>query len=134
MALIETTDNLFKEVIETLNSSRKLYEDFISGLSNLFAEFSIPDYEEKLNSFIFDAYIDMIQKTNIDDVKRFMKKNTYIKGIIMRKSKSNLMVRQPIILFLYYIVDGYPNKAKDLWPLTEKDLRPIYIDLGKSFD
>lgn len=133
MALIETTDNLFEEVIAMLHTTEAPYDGFISELSVLYKTIIEPDYEEKINSLIFDAYKSTLGNISIEDIKKFLEEYSFIKKLIKEGYSHNLLNRQPVVLLIYYLISQSPYKTKEMWPLTESQLKPLYINLGNSF-
>jgi putative GTP pyrophosphokinase len=53
---------------------------------------------------------------------------------IRQKAQGKLLFRQPAILLVYLLAAEQPHATKGTWPLTPDELRPIYVDLGRSFD
>jgi ppGpp synthetase/RelA/SpoT-type nucleotidyltranferase len=132
MALIEVTDDIFEKVNTTIGSDHM--NTFMHHLVSLYRRFAPPDYEEKLNLFILDAYGEIIPSINVQDIEEFISRNTYIQELIKKKSDSALLYRQPVILLLYFLIMKQRIKTKRLWPLTDAELRPLFSDLGISFE
>jgi len=133
MALIEATDELFMEVQYMLNAEDMLFKDFISA-SRRFV--NTIDYEEKTNRFIFDSYKGFVKENGIrpEQVVDFVEEKNYLIEKAKSGAEYNLIYKQPILFVLYYLIAKYRNSSKELWPLNEKDLVPIYTDLGLSLD
>lgn len=132
MALIEAADELFGEVNNMLNAKDTLFESLMSHLRLAYSKIAEPDYVKELNMFIFDAYQEVMDSIDIDDINRFLLNKPVIAELVRKNFDSSLLHRQPIILFLYYFITRRRNKALNLWPLTEKEIEPLYTDLGIS--
>ena len=132
MALIETTDEIFEKVNMTIRSDRM--DTFLEELTSLYRRITLPDFEEKLNIFILDAFNDAIETVSITDVEEFLANNKHIEEIIKRKYSSILLYRQPVVLFILYMIEKQRVKSRSLWPLPDSELRPFYVDLGFSFE
>lgn len=134
MALIETTDDIFGEVNMTLSRENDQINAFLRSLTALYQNIAIPDYEEKINVFILDAYKELLSTIEISDVEKYVFENSFIKDVIARKSGIAFLYKQPIVLLLFYLISQQRSNCKRLWPLTESDIRPLYVDLGIAFD
>lgn len=135
MALIETADDIFREVSRIMNSEQIRFEEILPELNKMYSDIAQPEYERKLNQFIFDALQGLIGEVKIvPDVQDFIDNNHYLADIIRSKYSYNLLYRQPIILMVYFLIDRYNNQVRQLWPLTESELKPLYKDLGVALN
>jgi ppGpp synthetase/RelA/SpoT-type nucleotidyltranferase len=74
MALIEVTDDIFDMVNRTIGSDQM--NTILSQLISSYQRFANPDYEEKLNLFILDAYEDVATSINEHDLEKFISQHT----------------------------------------------------------
>jgi putative GTP pyrophosphokinase len=58
----------------------------------------------------------------------------YLPQRIAEKASHKLLFRQSSILLVYMLAAEEPTAMKKKWPLTPNELRPIYTDLGMTFD
>lgn len=135
MALIETTDDFFEEVVKTLGAEGKPLKDALSGLSQIYCELTgiAPD-TGKSNLLVLDALQEKISGDLLDKIRGFLREKPFVLGKIAERAEYQHLFRQPVILLAYYLVYDDPGEAKDVWPLTPDELRPVFDDLGKSFD
>jgi hypothetical protein len=63
----------------------------------------------------------------ISDIEKFL--NDYPAA----KSKNSFLHKQPVILLLYYLIKNDRAKLKDLWPLTDYEIKPLFTELGVAF-
>lgn len=130
MALIETTDNLFGEVSEVLAT---VDPNLLPELISLYESVTEPDYEKRLNLFIIDAYTEMLGTISLSDIKNYFEDNPFLKDKIKERYELSLLYRQPVVILLYYLISKETYKTKNMWPLTDNELRPLFTDLGKAF-
>lgn len=133
MALIEVTDDIFWQVTMNLKSYQSKSDDFLLKLRGLYEGITNTDYEEKINIFILDAFQDKLGDIQFSDISDLAAQKL-IQDTIKRKYQNSLLYRQPIILLIYYLILEKRNLCQDLWPLTDKELQPLFSDLGIAFD
>ncbi|MGI6162213.1 MAG: GTP pyrophosphokinase [Christensenellales bacterium] len=133
MALIEATDELFKEVQELVNYEDAQFKDFISNMK-LYT--STSNYSEKLNKYIYDAYKPLLQEESITaiDIKHFISDHSFLQTKVKGADELILIRKQPITYLIYYLIEKYRNQVVSLWPLSEVELQPLFIDMGKSIE
>lgn len=136
MAMIETTDCIFKEVNDKMNEKEyKLPSDLLPVITDEYTKIKSPEIHKGLNDSIIDAYLDVVKGIDVEELKEFISKyNKMLAKQITIKYDKMLLFRQPIVLLIYYLVFAHPHKTKDDWPFTDDLLRPIYISLGKRYD
>lgn len=131
MALIETTDEIFTEVNSLFSNSDY---DILGILKDAYEKVAAPDYEENLNTFIIDAYKELLNENLVKSLNDYIEHNTEtIKEVIAGKYDQFLIYRQPVVIFLFFLVEKHKFKAKQYWPLTHDKLRPIFSVLGIAF-
>jgi putative GTP pyrophosphokinase len=133
MALIEVTDDMFGEADMSIKKHQVVSSNFLTNLNATYKRIIAPDYEEKLNVFILDAFKDLLGGIDIGDLQEYASEEV-IRKIITRNYSRALIYRQPVILFIYYLIDRQRNVFRENWPLTDEELRPLFSDLGIAFD
>ncbi|MBI5215069.1 MAG: hypothetical protein HY960_04900 [Ignavibacteriae bacterium] len=134
MALIETTDKIFSEVDMTLRNADENINKFFNALTQIYKCYETTDIEPKINIYILDAYRETINNTNIADIEAFISRHSYLANVIKRNLDLSFLYKQPIILFIYFMIEKQKNVFRNKWPLTESELRPMFTDMGISFD
>jgi len=64
----------------------------------------------------------------------FLSNKQFLIRQISQTAQYKLLFRQPAISAVYMLASEHPAKTKQRWPLTPEELRPIYTDLGMTFD
>lgn len=134
MALMEITDDIFVQVKNKIAEESNNMDMLFSKLTELYKSLSSNKYERSINIFILDAYRDLIPSIDFGKIEQFITENTFIKEKILERSTSLSLYRQPIILLMYYLIKVQRTTARQLWPLTETELEPLYTDLGIAFN
>jgi putative GTP pyrophosphokinase len=133
MALIETTDTIFEEVNDVICSKEENIKLLLTESESKYTKIAAPNTEKTINSLLVDAYLQILENIKVEDLHKFIEKHGYIQQIIERKYSSNLLFRQPIIIILLYLVKNYKYIMQDLWPLTQRELEPLFIEMGIAF-
>lgn len=133
MALIEATDDIFKEVYDLLSSENKFYTQY-KNLVRKYCQFD--EATDSLNDFIFMKYINMINERQItgEDVERYIKDKQYLCNKIQEKKQLFIVYRQYIVFLLYYFISNYRMQFLDKWPLPEELIIPLFTDLGIAIE
>ena len=129
MALIETTDLLFREVRNMIHVDEVRFNEFVE----IFAKIKDDDeYIPKFNRLIFDAYQSLINEHSISymDIQTFIKENDFLYQDT--KNSEQIFHKQPILYLVYYLIQKYKNQVYQNWPLTDAELRPLFNKLGIS--
>jgi putative GTP pyrophosphokinase len=134
IALSEATDDIFRNVSMTIHEENQKLDQLFEDLKSLYQSIRPVDYEEKTNFFILDALNELLSAVDKTDVERFLSEYPTVKDIILRKSSSFFLYKQPVILLLYYLIQYQRGNFQRLWPLTPADIQPLYSDLGIAFN
>lgn len=136
MALIETTDALFEDVMAEIKRESKQTERWIDDLATLYRDHVGRNFDREAlsNHLIVDAYLKSRSDLTIDEVKSFCEANVAHVDRIRERAATTTLYRLPAILLAYYLAKRYPNFSKTNWPLTERSLEDIFTDVGRSLD
>lgn len=131
MALIEATDELFKEVQNLLLLEDEKYTSFINKALQ-YSKFN--DMTDNLNRYIYHALEPIVLSNSIDEscIDNIIKSKPYIIKTVEEKKNYSIIYRQPIVYLLYYLINNSRYNTMDLWPLSDDVIEPLFIDLGIS--
>ncbi|MCE5262970.1 MAG: RelA/SpoT domain-containing protein [Deltaproteobacteria bacterium] len=135
MALIEATDDFFERVMEDLGKASEAERKVLTVLERLYAEHvkSIPE-GQKSNLLIIDAFSDKSGEDIEGRLNELLRSKPFIVDRVIERAVHEHFYRQPAILLAYLMASSSPSLAKEKWPLTLDELRPVYMDLGLSID
>jgi putative GTP pyrophosphokinase len=131
MALIEATSDYFSsvsKVIQDVLADTKKLSEFLSA--KYVAVINREAAESPLNSLLIDHYRPFVKATFEADFENWWRAKTYLAGLITKRAENLTLYRTPSILLVYYCASKGPNLAKQDSPLTDKELQPVYSDLG----
>lgn len=131
MALIEATGDYFSSVsnvIQRVLADTKKVATFLS--TRYEAVTGNKPLDTPLNSLVIDHYRTLLTETFEVDFEDWWTKKTFLAEIIHQRRSTAALYRMPSILLVYFCVSTTPTLAKEGSPLTEKELQPIYSDLG----
>ena len=138
MALIETTDDIFSSVNESLfcgvsekyNIQEKL-DQFYFDLTKLK---SIQAQKSSLT--ILDTYQELIDDNLFETISSFyaLPKFHYLSELIVTLRESNPLYTQSIVLFIIWMMIRKRRLLINEWPLDRKIIEVVATDLGISLD
>lgn len=105
-------------------------DKILQVLEKMYAEIAPPELSEKLNMKIYTAVRDIAPQLTEEQLKNYIQSHPEIQKTILNGYKDKLLYRQPVVLLLAYLAKEHRSKLKKSWPYTEKELAPLFIDLG----
>ena len=88
----------------------------------------------KSNLLILDGFKEKLGPDLANRLSTFIQEKEYILTKISKRAETQHLFRQPTVLTAYLCASVAPAETKELWPLTAEELRPIFLELGISFD
>ncbi|MEF1255215.1 GTP pyrophosphokinase [Vibrio sp. M260112] len=136
MALIETTDDFFSDVNNSLNHGA--IEDFkiSQELDSIYKKLIgvEPMKMQKSSLVILDEFEDLISERTAQDIKLFLAKNEFVKDVINDNYQLDPFYKQSISIFSSWLIMRKRNRATADWPLDFKLLSKLGTDLGVSVE
>lgn len=136
MALIETTDDFFSAVNQSLNHGIVERVSFQENLDNLYNELVGLNCikAQKSSIVILDVFEDLINEQTIGDINVFVKKNPYIVQLILQGRGQYPLYSQSIVIFLFWLIRRHKTLLMSSWPLDFTTIRVLAADIGVSLD
>lgn len=134
MALIEATDESFEQAYRYLNEAIEPERSALKALAEVYANAtgSVPELERS-SVLILEAFADQLKEGLVERVGALMSESPFLAERIRERATDQHLYRQAIMPFVYLQVKESPSKTKEVWPLTDAELEPIYTDMGKSY-
>lgn len=131
MALIEATDDYFRQVGSLIDASVKSVKALIDALSVYYRDKTGADaIVTALDGELIDAYLPLAGEGSIDDILLWLNTKGFIMERIKGRREDQTLFALPSILLLYFVVGNFPSIATSPGLLTDEELGPIYSDLG----
>ena len=135
MALIEATNDYFEDVTKQVSAVTSPERAATAALTPLYQQ---AVHLEPQTSRVEGVLLDAFQIDNLEhfasEVAKMLEQSDFIGARVAERAKTKLLFRQPSILAAYYLAQSQGADLKARWPLTEDELKPIFVDLGLSFD
>lgn len=133
MALIETTDDFFKEVTQKLNQGPLEEHGIINRLDGVYLCLTgINSHSQKSSIAIWDEFEQFIDSDLVDNIENVIKKYAFLADIIKKRYTENGFYQQSIVLFLYWMLKKKKRRLLTDWPFSRELLEPLANDLGVS--
>ncbi|MCJ8314888.1 MAG: hypothetical protein HRU38_22250 [Saccharospirillaceae bacterium] len=138
VALIEAVDDYFKEASSNIGEELNPTEEAYNKMKSIYMKLiqSQSQFDDKTNMFLFSIFDNHTKEINESIFISYFTNNPHIPSRIKNRSKTEFFYQQPFILFIYYLVGNKIklSELKDLWPLDEGMIKPVFTDFGISID
>lgn len=136
MALIETTDDFFSNVYESLNRGHIEEFDIERSLDSLYEHVigKRPMPMQKSALAILYEFEDMLDADLINNIQSLLTSNGDIASIIKMRSKTEPFYMQSISLFVGWLIKRRRSRLISDWPLDIKIANAFAADLSVSLD
>lgn len=133
MALIETTDGFFSDVVNELNKGPLQEYCTDEKLDTIYKDIvGIPPHNQKSSIAIWDAFEDLIEEDLASKIESFIRRKTVIAPIVIEKRVEHNFYNQSIIFFVYWMLQSKKARLLRDWPLSIDALTPLASDIGIS--
>ncbi|WP_330925250.1 hypothetical protein [Candidatus Sororendozoicomonas aggregata] len=136
MALMETTDDLLVKAKGLLGGPEQLLGKWESRLKSDFDHFAKGNeisysVDEPTIWYVLDALQNMLP-ASFEDFDSFWadESSAHLKVRIIKHWKHDSIYRQPIILLVYFLADGWRHTLSEQWPYPRSTLESVFSDLG----
>jgi hypothetical protein len=131
MALIETTDGFFSDVVHLLNHGPLEEYNIVDRINGLYYSITgIKPVPQKSSIVIWDTFENLISADLIDNIHDVLKKTDGLSEIIKERYSKNLFYQQSVILFVYWMLKKKKRRLLSDWPLSKNILELLAGDLG----
>ncbi len=131
MALIEATDDYFRQVGNLIDASVRSAKALIDALSLCYRDKIGVDAEvTTLDGELIDAYLPLADESSIEDILLWLNTKDFVFERIKGRREDQSLFAMPSILLLYFVVGNFPSIATSPGLLVDEELAPIYSDLG----
>ncbi len=135
MALIETTDGFFKEVVEKLSSGPLDELGIMPRLDSIYQLLTgLDSHTQKSALIIWEVYEAFIDDQLVGNIQQYIDRTPALADIIRTRYPENVLYQQSTVLFLCWMLKKRKNRLLDLWPLSMDLLQPLAADIGVAIN
>jgi len=136
MALIEVTDDFFKQATKDLADASKPQRLLLDYLSAAYKNGTgLEPGQERSNQLVVDAFIKFLPPEEaIPEIEAFLADKRYIFDRIKKRNGQYHFFSQPAVLLAYFLANKMPSQTREYWPIESKDLAQVFSDLGITFE
>lgn len=135
MALMETTDDLFCNMMKLLTDTNLLRNNLLNDLTQLYREKiggHLIHTDAKTCYAVLDEYRELLKESVVAETGQLLSSKKFISTQIHNRAPSNPFFAQPVVLLIYWLVINVD--IKDLirrWPLPgyQRELDVVLSDL-----
>ena len=133
-ALVEATGDFFKEAADKLTEVKNDLSVYTEMLTAAYGGVDPDTYVEGLNTYLIDGLRGLTDGFNEAALRGFLEEKPSLLEKIERHREDSVLFGQPAVLLLYYLVNEQKDRILGKLPLSQREVAPIYSDLGISMD
>ena len=131
MALVEATTDYFEQLMELIEKSVEPNKELSKQMTALYRELvGVEPDPTKAEGLLNDAYAPFAGDKPVEAVRQFVGVKTFVIDRVKERAPSKLLFRQPSILLAYLAISNRSGDAREAWPLTPAEVKPLFTDLG----
>lgn len=133
-ALIETTDDVFKEIKARLRKYDEGIQLLMSRSCEIYKDLTgeEADPESALGSLIADSYRAFLVDVTPDMLTTWAHSQNCLGEVIRRKRASSVFYRDGVLVLLGFLIHRNESSVPKLWPVDSQYLEDFYVALGVS--
>lgn len=135
MALIDSTDHMFKDASMEIEATKTEYERRMSEYEQMYQEtvHLQAKRDDRTTTSLLEELQPLLSGITVDQVRKFIKDNPYIGVKIGERVSTDFLYSQPLILLLFYVANHQPDAMKKKWPYWPDYLTHLFHDLGIAY-
>lgn len=133
-ALIETTDDVFKEITTRLREYSESVDALLAKSAEIYSRLTglcVP-HETALGSLIADTYREILKGYTPQKLEEWIVKYSWLEKTIATKRAESVFYRDPVIILLGLLVTERETEIPKNWPVDLRYLQDFYSSLGIS--
>lgn len=132
MALLEATDEYFEEVDKQMKDITVF--KILDHLTENYSKIILLDKEvnKKTNLMILETFSEDLDEYSQEINKYLLENSESITLLVKNHCSETFLNSQPIILFIYFMINKHRSIIQEKWPLLQSDLQVYFNQLGIS--
>lgn len=135
-ALIETTDDVFREIKCKLQTYSQSTDALLEKASELYTKLTgeTANPFSPLGIMVADTYREQIRALTPDALQNWVDENLWFGESLKKKRESSVFFRDSVVVLLGFLVTKNQSSVPKKWPIDSSYLEDLYIALGISTD
>lgn len=135
-ALIETTDDVFKEITARLREYSESIDALLAKSAEIYYRLTglSVSHETPLGNLIGDTYRELLKDCAPEKLEDWIVKYPWLGEAITVKRSDSVFYRDPVIILLGLLVSDHETEIPRAWPVDARFLEDFYLFLGISID
>jgi|CXWL01.1.fsa_nt_gi ppGpp synthetase/RelA/SpoT-type nucleotidyltranferase len=133
-ALIETTDDVFREIKNRLRAYNESVDALLARSSEIYqsitGEASSPSTQ--LGKLIVDTYRSMLKELTPDQLQTWADARPWLGGKLKEKRSQSVFYRDSVVILLGWLVIENEMSIPRQWPIDSRYLEDFYMMMGLS--
>lgn len=133
-ALIETTDEVFREIKSRLHEYSASTLALLAQSSELYASLTgqqVPT-STSLGNLVVEVYRDMLKGTQPEQIKEWVNERSWLAEQLKKKRVESVFYRDPVLPLLGLLITEHELEVPTRWPVDATYLEEFYTMLGLS--
>jgi len=135
-ALIETTDDVFKEIKNHLNEYDQSAKALLVRSSEIYSKWTgeVPGAETPLGLLVADTYRELLKSLSPEKLQEWADARPWLAKVLTQKRLESVFYRDSFVVLLGLLVTENEVAVPKLWPVDQSYLEDFYSMLGISTD
>ncbi len=131
MALIETTDDFFRDVTNLLNYGPLEEHKILEKLNGIYSRNTeIESHTQKASIIIWDEFEQFIDEHLVDNIQAMLSEYAFLSETIKKRYNDSVLYQQSTVFFVYWMLKNRKRRLLEDWPLPRGILELLAGDLG----
>jgi ppGpp synthetase/RelA/SpoT-type nucleotidyltranferase len=133
-ALIETTDEVFREIKNRLHEYSESVEALLVASSDIYSEMTgeKTNPDTQLSQIIGDAYREILKDTSPAKLEEWADEHKWLGGVLVKKRNESVFYRDSIVIIIGWLITEHPLVVACEWPVDGSYLEDLFVTLGVS--
>lgn len=133
-ALIETTDDVFKEITTRLREYSESIDALLAKSAEIYSRLTgiTVSHDTPLGNLVGDAYREFLKQCPPQKLDEWIVKYSWLSESIKGKRSESVFYRDPVIVLLGMLITEHETEVPKSWPVDSRYLEDFYTFLGIS--
>lgn len=133
-ALIETTDEVFKEIKKRLHEYNESVEALLATASTVYSEITGESSNPKtpLSQIIGDTYRALLKDVSPANLKKWVDDRKWLGETLSKRRKESVFYRDSVVILIGWLITEKPLTVVREWPVDSAYLEDLFEALGIS--